>query len=77
MIGPVEQSALTGLYRARQGMRTAASEIARAPVKNDQRPVDLNRSLIALKQHETAARANIKTLQTAFDTVGTLLDEMA
>lgn len=77
MIGAIEKSALSGLYHARQGMRTAASEIAQAPVRNDQAPVDLNRSLIALKQHETAARANIKTLQTAFDTVGTLLDEMA
>ncbi|RMG36685.1 MAG: hydrolase, partial [Gammaproteobacteria bacterium] len=67
----------SGLQRARQGMRTAANEIARSPIKDSRRPVDLNRSLVELKQHENAARANIKTLKTAFDTVGTLLDEMA
>ncbi len=56
-------------------MRTAASDIARAPVKG--RQVDLNRSLVELRQHELAGKANIQTLKVAHDTLGTLLDELA
>ena len=75
MIEPIQSSALAGLQRARQGMRTAASDIARAPVKG--RQVDLNRSLVELRQHELAGKANIQTLKVAHDTLGALLDELA
>ena len=75
MFKPIQGSAFTGLQRARQGMQTAASDIARAPVKGSQ--VDLNRSLLELRLHEQAAKANIKTLKTAHETLGTLIDELA
>ena len=75
MIKPVQNSALAGLQRARRGMRAAASDIARAPVRGS--GVDLNRSLVELRQHELAGRANIQTLKVAHDTLGTLLDELA
>jgi hypothetical protein len=75
MFKPIQSSALAGLQRARQGMQTAASEIARAPVKGAQ--VNLSRSLVELRLHEQAAKANIQTLKTAHETLGTLLDELA
>jgi flagellar hook protein FlgE len=75
MLRPIQSSALSGLQRARQGMQKAATEIARAPLKGSQ--VDLNRSLIELRLHEHAAKANIKTLKTANETLGTLIDELA
>lgn len=75
MIKPIQSSALAGLQRARQGMRAAASDIARAPVKGSQ--VNLNRSLVELRQHELEGKANIKTLKAADEMLGTLLDELA
>ena len=75
MIRSIHHSALQGLARSQQGMARAADDIARYPVKNSN--TDLNRSLIELRQHEQAAKANAQTLKTANDTIGTLLDELA
>ena len=71
----IHNSALLGLTRSRQGLARAADDIARYPVKNN--ATDLNRSLLELRRHEQAAKANVQTLKTANDTLGTLLDEMA
>ena len=77
MIRPIAQSALQGLRQARSGMRNAALEIARAPLGDRDSTPDLTRSLLELKRHEHAARANLKVLKTGLDTLGTLLDERA
>jgi len=75
MINPIQSSALAGLQRARQGMRAAANDIARAPIKGSQ--ANLNRSLVEMHQHEQAGKANIQALKIANETLGTLLDELA
>ena len=75
MISSIHQSAIQGLARSQQGVARAADDIARFPVKRDQE--SLNRSLLELRQHENLAKANIQTLKTAHETLGTLLDELA
>jgi len=75
MIKPIYSTAIQGLARSQQGVARAADDIARYPIKSNKG--DLNRSLLELRQHEQAAKANAQTLKTADETLGTLLDEMA
>ena len=75
MIDGIHKTALQGLARSQQGVAKAADDIARFPIKGSK--TDLNRSLLELRQHELAAKANVETLKTADKTLGTLLDEMA
>jgi len=75
MINSINQSGLLGLARSQQGMAKTANDIARYPVKGSQ--TNLNRSLLELRQHEQLAKANVETLKTADQTLGTLLDELA
>jgi len=75
MINSIRHSAMQGLARSQQGMARAADDIARFPIKQDQG--DLNRSMLQLRQHEQLAKANVQTLKTAHETIGTLLDELA
>lgn len=75
MIDKVGFSAIQGLQRSRAGMVRSASAIAGAG-QRDAQP-DMTRALVELKQHEQAAKANAKTLQTADRLLGSLLDVKA
>lgn len=75
MIGKLGDTALQGLQRSQQGMVRSAAAIARASRPGDQ--PDMTRALVELKQHEHAAKANIKTLVTADRMLGALLDVKA
>ena len=75
MIKPLQSSALAGIQQARQGMQSAAADIARTSGTGDNR--DITHSLVELQQHQQAAKANIQTLRTANETLGVLIDELA
>ena len=75
MINKLGNTALQGIQRSTQGMARSAAEIARAGKPDDK--TNMTRALIELKQHEQAAKANIKTLATADKTLGALLDVKA
>jgi hypothetical protein len=53
-------------------MARSAAEIARATKPADR--TTMTRAIVELKQHENAAKANIKTLATADQALGSLLD---
>lgn len=75
MIGKMTDSALQGIQRSTQGMARSAAEIARTSKPGDQ--PNMTRAMVELKQHEQAAKANIKTLQAADSLLGSLLDVKA
>ncbi|MCB1787355.1 MAG: hydrolase [Chromatiaceae bacterium] len=75
MISKLGNTALQGLQRSTQGMTRSAVEIARASRPGDQS--NMTRAMVELKQHEQAAKANIKTLATADRVLGSLLDVKA
>jgi flagellar hook protein FlgE len=75
MIGKLGDSALQGIQSGTRGMIRSAAEIARSARTGD-RP-DMTRALVELKQHEQAAKANMKTLTTAEKMLGSLLDVRA
>lgn len=72
MISKLSNSALQGIQRSTQGMARSAADIARASKPGDR--TTMTRALVELKQHEHAAKANMKTLATAHETLGSLLD---
>lgn len=72
MISKLGNTALQGIQRNTQGMARSAAEIARASRPGDQ--PDMTRAMIELKQHEQAAKANMKTLAAADKLLGSLLD---
>lgn len=75
MISKLGNSALQGIQRSTLGVARSAAEIARAAKPGDR--TNMTRAIVELKQHEHAARANIKTLQTADKMLGALLDVKA
>lgn len=75
MIGKIGNIAVQGIHRATQGLERSASAIARAGRSGS--TADMTRAMVELKQHEQAAKANIKTLQAADKTIGSLLDVKA
>jgi len=75
MISRLSNSALQGIQRSTQGFARSAAEIARKPTPGDQ--PDVTRAMVELKQHEQAARANMKTLTVADKMLGSLLDVKA
>jgi len=75
MIGKLSNTALLGIQRSTQGMARSAAQIARASRPGDQ--PDMLRAMVELKQHEHAAKANIKTLAAADRLLGSLLDVKA
>lgn len=75
MIGKLGNTAFQGLQRSQQGMARSAAEIARATKPADR--TTMTRAIVELKQHENAAKANIKTLATADQALGSLLDVKA
>ena len=72
MISKLSNTALQGIQRSTQGMARSAAEIARASRPGDK--PDMLRAMVELKQHEHAAKANIKTLAAADKMLGSLLD---
>jgi hypothetical protein len=66
---------LQGFQRSQQGMARSAAEIAKASQPGDR--TTMTRAIVELKQHENAAKANIKTLETADKVLGSLLDVKA
>ena len=75
MISKLGNTALHGVQRSTLGMARSAAEIAKASTPGEQ--TDMTRAIIELKQHEHAAKANMKTLATADKMLGTLLDVKA
>ncbi len=75
MISKLHNSALQGIYRGTQGMARSAAEIARAAKPGES--TSMTRALVELKQHEHAAKANMKTLAAADKVLGSLLDVKA
>ena len=75
MISKLGTTALQGIQRSTQGMTRSAAEIARASKPGDQ--PNRTRAIVELKQHEHAAKANIKTLAVAEKMLGSLLDVKA
>ncbi len=77
-INSITGSALQGIQRGLQGLRRNAAEIASAQHMNPGIPSkDLTRSLVELHQNELYTTVNIKTLKTADQVIGTLLDVKA
>lgn len=77
-INSITGTALQGIQRGLQGLRRNASEIASAQNMNPATPSkDLTRSLVELHQNELYTTINIKTLKTADQVIGTLLDVKA
>jgi hypothetical protein len=72
MISKLGNTAVQGIQRSTQGMARSAAEIARANQPGDK--TNVTRALVELKQHEHAAKANIKTLAAADKMLGSLLD---
>ena len=72
MIDKLGSIALQGIQRSTQGVARSAAEIARATRPGDR--TSMTRAIVELQQHEQAAKANMKTLETADRMVGTLLD---
>jgi len=71
----VTDSALRGIQHGFQGVRHNAAEIASARHMGNTAPTkDLARSLVELHQNELYTSASVKTLRTAHEMIGTLLD---
>lgn len=75
MISKLGNTAVQGFQRSTLGMARSAAEIARASRPGDQ--ADMTRAMVELKQHEHAAKANLKTLAAADRMLGSLLDVKA
>ena len=74
MINKVTSTSLQGFQKASSAFSKRAGEIA-SPA--NRRPGNLARTLVELKQHEHAAKANVKTLEAGDKALGTLLDVKA
>lgn len=72
MISKLGTTALQGIQRSTQGLARSAADIARAS-RPGEKP-NMTRAIVELKQHEHAAKANMKTLATADKMLGSLLD---
>jgi hypothetical protein len=76
-IDSITGPALQGIQKGFQGMRRVASEIAGAQQTSQARPTDLSRAMVELQQHANQTKAQVKTLKTANELIGTLIDERA
>ena len=68
---------LLGIQRGMQGIERNASEIASATTQESGRTQDVAASLVESESHQLQAEASAKVVQTADETLGTILDEMA
>jgi len=77
MIDKIGGSAIRGIQRGLDGLRRTADNIAAQPAQKARQTTDLARSMVELQQHKQQVAANAKTLKTAYDTIGSLLDVKA
>ena len=75
MITKLSNTALHGIHDSARGMMRSAAKIVHAPGPGDSSM--LTRAMVELKQHEHAAKANMKTLAVADKLLGSLLDVKA
>ena len=74
-IGGVMGIGVQGIQRGMQGLESNASEIARAPVKQQQdEPDNITENLISSLQNKNQVEASAKVVQAASDTLGTIID---
>lgn len=72
MISKLGTTALQGIQRSTQGLARSAADVAKAS-RPGEKP-NMTRAIVELKQHEHAAKANMKTLAAAEKMLGSLLD---
>jgi len=78
MVNNVTAAGIQGIQRGFTSVRRAAAEIASASnVDQTSSSTDLARSLIGLRQAQIQTTANTKSLKTAHETLGTVLDLFA
>ena len=74
-INSVTNSALQGIQRGLQNIRRNAASIASAPNLHGNSPTkDMTRSLVEMHENKLYTTASVKTLKTADQVIGTLLD---
>jgi len=74
-INSVTNTALQGIQRGLQGLRRNASSIASASNLSGQGPTkDITRSLVEMHENKLHTVASARTLKTADQVIGTLLD---
>lgn len=76
-IDSVASLGLLGIQKGMQGARAAAAEIASAEQAGASSPTDVAAAMIALKQSELQVAASAKTLSTANQMIGSLIDTLA
>jgi cell division protein FtsB len=74
-INSITGPALQGIQKGLEGMRRVASDIASVNQTRQSNPKDLSRSMVEMQQHANQIKAQVKTLQTADEVLGTLIDE--
>jgi len=74
-INSVTNNALQGIQRGLQSIRRNASDIASAQNLRGTTPTkDITRSLVEMHENKLYTLASVKTLKTADQVIGTLLD---
>lgn len=79
-INSVLSAGLQGVQKGMQGMQRHAQNIASAPVtqeeavKENRQASDLAEDIVGLKQNELQVKASTKVIESAKETIGTLLD---
>jgi hypothetical protein len=68
-------TAIQGLHQGAQGLRRVASEIASPQKTSFSKPTDLSRAMVEMQQHAIQAKASIKAMKSADETLGSLFDE--
>ncbi len=68
---------LLGIQKGMQGARAAATEIASAEQAGAASPTDVAAAMIALKQSELQVAASAKTISSANQMIGSLIDTLA
>ena len=76
-IDSVASLGLLGVQKGVQGARAAATDIASAEQTTASSPTDVAASLIALKQSELQVAASAKTISSANEMIGSLIDVLA
>lgn len=77
MIDKIGGSAIRGIQRGLDGLRRTADNLATQPVQQARQTTDTARAMAELQQHRQQVAVNAKTLKTAYDTIGSLLDVKA
>jgi hypothetical protein len=68
---------LLGIQKGMQGARAAATEIASSEQAGAASPTDVAAAMIALKQSELQVAASAKTISSANQMIGSLIDTLA